>query len=99
MPAQTSPQDDSRLLRSIPPARLALIEKIAAEAKVRGDGRERNALRRRFVHNYFRGVGEEDLAGRSPGLLAATALAQFELGSLRRVTGQSRVRVFNPDPE
>jgi len=80
MHAQTSPQDESRLLRSIPPARLALIEKIAGEARVRGDGRDRNALRRRFVHKFFRGVGEEDLADRAPGLLAAMALAQFELG-------------------
>jgi glutamate dehydrogenase len=99
MPAQTFPQDESRLLRSIPPARLALIEKIAAEAKVRGEGRERNALRQRFVESYFRGVGEEDLSGRPPELLARMALAQFELGSLRRVPGQSRVRVFNPEPE
>jgi len=46
----------------------------------------------------FRGVGEEDLAERTPGLLARVALNHFEFGS-KRTPGQSLVRVFNPDPE
>ena len=98
MHAPASAEDDSRLLRSIPAARVALIGEIAAAARVRGDGRERNNLRQRFVQTYFRGVGEEDLAGRPPQLLARMAQAHLEMGSARRVSGQSRVRVFNPDP-
>ena len=99
MHAKTSPEDDSRLLRSIPAARVALIEKIAAAARIRGEGRERNTLRQKFIETYFRGVGEEDLAGRTPQVLARMAQAHLEFGSPRRQPGQSRVRVFNPDPE
>ena len=92
--------DDNRALRSIPPARLALIERISGVARRRG-----NKLRtgqpntgRRFLQTYFRGVGEEDLAGRKPEALAGAALQHLELGSAPRPPGQALVRVFNPDP-
>ncbi len=93
--------DDNRLLRSIPAARVALIERIAhaiAPDKRGREGRELLALQQGFVRAYFRGVGEEDLAERAPALLAHAALNHFEFGS-RRAPGQSLVRVFNPDPE
>ncbi len=97
MAAQPAPDDD-RLLRSIPAARVALIEKIAAAGRGRkGPAAARNALARRFLQTYFHGVAEEDLASRTPAALAGAALSQFEFGSTRRA-GQSRVRVFNPDP-
>jgi len=101
MHAQAAP-DDTRLLRSIPATRVALIDRIAkavSTAKKR-DGESRNAtdLQQRFVKAYFRGVGEEDLAERTPGLLARIALDHFEFGA-KRAPGQSLVRVFNPDPE
>ena len=70
MHAQVTP-DDSRLLRSIPPTRVALIERIAnavSPASKRGGagGRGLTELQQRFVRSYFRGVGEEDLAERTP---------------------------------
>src|SRR6185312_6884718 len=103
MHAQAAP-DDNRLLRSIPAARVALIERIAhAVSPDRGGKRTREArdqmeLQQRFVRAYFRGVGEEDLAERTPALLARAAHNHFEFG-MKRVPGQSLVRVFNPDPE
>ena len=84
--------DENRALRSIPPARVALIEKISAVARGRS-----NKLRRRFLETYFHGVGEEDLTSRAPEALATAALHHLEFGSGRRAPGQSLVRVFNPD--
>ncbi len=55
-------------------------------------------MQQRFARAYFRGVGEEDLAERTPGLLARVALDQFEFGSNAR-RDNPWVRVFNPDPE
>ena len=83
--------DNNRVLRSIPAARIALIDRIAAAAG-------RNPLHRRFVQAYFRGVGEEDLASRKAASLAAAALDHLRCGSARRPRGQPLVRVFNPDP-
>src|SRR5580704_1678596 len=105
MHAQVTP-DDNRLLRSIPATRVALIERVAnavSQANKRGGGggaagRGLMELQQRFARAYFRGVGEEDLAERTPGLLARVALNHFEFGS-KRAPGQSLVRVFNPDPE
>jgi glutamate dehydrogenase len=103
MHAQVTP-DDNRLLRSIPATRVALIERVAtavSQANKRGGGaggRSLTELQQRFARAYFRGVGEEDLAERTPGLLARVALNHFEFGS-KRAPGQSLVRVFNPDPE
>jgi glutamate dehydrogenase len=88
----TTHADDNRALRSIPPARVALIEKISANAKART-----NKLRRHFLETYFHGVGEEDLTSRTPEALAGAALQHLEFGSGRRAPGQSLVRVFNPD--
>jgi glutamate dehydrogenase len=99
MHAQVAP-DENRLLRSIPAARLALIERIA-RAVASGDGKRSRSfveLQQRFVKAYFRGVGEEDLAERTPSLLAQAALDHFEFGS-KRAPGQTLVRVFNPDGE
>src|ERR1700688_3294821 len=101
MHAQVAP-DDTRLLRSIPAARVALIERIAHAASPDGkrgrEGRSLMELHQRFLRAYFRGVGEEDLAERAPALLASAALNHFEFGA-KRTPGQSLVRVFNPDPE
>src|SRR5579871_2419454 len=91
MDAQIS-SEDSRLLHSIPPTRLALIERIAQAAARKGH----RSLQQRFVRAYFRGVGEEDLAQRPPRALAKAALAHLEFG-MRRRRGQRLVRVFNPD--
>src|SRR5581483_332194 len=87
--------EDSRLLHSIPPSRVALIEGIALAAA----RRNRGALQQRYVRAYFRGVGEEDLAERAPSVLARAALEHLEFGSQRRRPGQPLVRVFNPDPQ
>src|SRR5215831_2226694 len=86
--------EENRLLGSIPAARLKLIERIARSAAGRG---ARNELAQRFLHAYFRGVAEEDLAERSPKHLAQAALAHLEFGA-RRMRGRSLARVFNPDP-
>src|SRR5580692_9554023 len=101
MHAQAAP-DDTRLLRSIPATRVALIERIARAvapaSKTAGGSRDLTELQQRFVKGYFRGVGEEDLTERTPGLLARMALDHFEFG-MKRAPEQSLVRVFNPDPE
>ncbi|MBV8783878.1 MAG: NAD-glutamate dehydrogenase [Gammaproteobacteria bacterium] len=83
--------DDNRLLRSIPTARVALIDRIARSA---GAAR-RSDLTSRFLRSYFHGVGEEDLAARAPRDLAKAALAHLAFGS-RRARGSSLVKVFNP---
>ena len=87
---------DTHLLRSIPAARRALIEKI-----VRAAGRRPGALpaavRQRFLRAYFRGVAEEDLAERAPAALAAAALHHLAFGSAARTPGKSLVKIFNPD--
>src|SRR5215467_12016140 len=91
MHAHVAPED-SRLLRSIPAARVALIERIARAA---GGRTGRNELHQRFLRSYFHGVDEEDLAAHPPGLLARAALAHFAFGA-RRAHGRALVRVFNP---
>ncbi|MGH8180090.1 MAG: hypothetical protein ACRETR_03825, partial [Steroidobacteraceae bacterium] len=97
--------DDSRLLRSIPAARLALIDRIVRTriAPRQGPQGASDAARYReiqqpFLRAYFRGVGEEDLAERAPAALATAARSHLELG-WRRAPGQSLVRIFNPDPQ
>ncbi|HYL03363.1 MAG TPA: NAD-glutamate dehydrogenase [Steroidobacteraceae bacterium] len=91
MHAQTAPED-SRLLRSIPAARVALIERIARAGAVRG---RRKVQAQRFLRAYFHGVAEEDLAEHAPRHLAQAALAHLAFGA-RRASGRSLVRVFNP---
>src|SRR3984893_15018877 len=85
--------EENRLLRSIPAARVALIERIARAASGSGG---RNELPQRFLRAYFRGVADEDLAERTPRQLAKAALAHLAFAA-RRAPGRSRVRVFNPD--
>src|SRR5579862_513600 len=103
MHAPASSSDDSRLLRSIPPARLALIERIARtrlappqRRPVASDPALYREMRQRFLRAYFRGVGEEDLAERAPATLASAAQSHLELG-WRRSPGETLVRIFNPD--
>ena len=84
--------EDSRLLRSIPATRVALIERIARAA---GGRTGRNELPQRFLRSYFHGVDEEDLAAHPPGQLAKAALAHLAFGA-RRAPGRALVRVFNP---
>ncbi len=84
--------EDSRLLRSIPAARVALIERIARAA---GRGSGRHDLTQRFLRGYFHGVAEDDLAAQAPGILARAALAHLAFGT-RRLAPRALVRVFNP---
>src|SRR5262245_53491656 len=78
----------------IPAARLELIEKIAARAR-----KQRTAINaKQFIHAYYHGVSEEDLAERRPEDLAAAALAHLTLGKTRK-PGKPLVRVLNPDAE
>ena len=67
--------DDNHTLRSIPTARIALIERIARAAT----GTTPTRLRQKFLRTYFHGVGEEDLAERSPKQLACVALEHLSL--------------------
>ena len=101
MQAPDPSSDDSRLLRSIPPSRLALIERIVRTRitpRQGGPAGSEREILQRFVRTYFRGVGEEDLAERTPATLAGEARSHLELG-WRRTPGQSLVRIFNPDRE
>jgi glutamate dehydrogenase len=86
---------DGRHLRSIPPARLALIDRIARIRLPRGPHPAAARMSAKFLRTYYRGVGEEDLAARAPAALAHAARCHLELGR-RRSVGQSLVRVFNP---
>ncbi|HEX3843338.1 MAG TPA: NAD-glutamate dehydrogenase [Steroidobacteraceae bacterium] len=105
MNAPDPSSDDTRLLRSIPSARLELIERIARTRFAARQGPPSAAdaalyreIQQQFLRAYFRGVGEEDLADRTPAALAGAARSHLELG-WRRAQGQSRVRIFNPDPQ
>ncbi len=99
MHAPTSSAGENRLLRSIPAARLALIDRIARiRLPHRKADRAQPELRQSFLRSYFRGVGEEDLASRAPLALANAASGHLELGA-RRAPGESLVRIFNPDPQ
>jgi glutamate dehydrogenase len=71
------------MLGKIPAARLALIEKIAAQA-MRSVPATRRKLVAGFVRNFFRGVSEDDLRVHDPKVLAAAALSQLEFGKVRR---------------
>ena len=98
MHAPTSSAGENRLLRSIPAARLALIDRIVRiRLPHRKADRAQPELRQSFLRSYFRGVGEEDLASRAPVALANAASGHLELGA-RRAPGESLVRIFNPDP-
>src|ERR1700732_2849112 len=85
--------EENRLLRSIPAARVAMIERIARAAAGSGG---RNELPQRFLRAYFRGVADEDLAERTPRQLAKAALAHLAFGA-RRAPGGSLGGVVNPD--
>ncbi|HWF99589.1 MAG TPA: NAD-glutamate dehydrogenase [Steroidobacteraceae bacterium] len=105
MHASDPSSDDSRLLRSIPPTRLALIDRIARTRPsprngppAASDAALYREIQQRFLRAYFRGVGEEDLAERAPSALAGAARSHLQLG-WRRAPGQSLVRIFNPDRE
>src|SRR6185437_5127072 len=105
MHASDPSSDDSRLLRSIPPTRLALIDRIARTRpsprngpSAASDAALYREIQQRFLRAYFRGVGEEDLAERAPSALAGAARSHLQLG-WRRAPGQSLVRIFNPDRE
>ena len=73
------------MLGKIPAARLALIEKIAAEA-TRSQPAKRRKLVGEFVRGFFRGVDEEDLRAHQPRKLAEAALAHLEFGKQRTGT-------------
>jgi len=84
------------MLGRIPAARQAIIDriaKIARRARPKGMAVAPDRLARYFYH----GVSELDLGERRPEDLAGAALAELELGRVRR-GGRSLVRVFNPDP-
>ncbi len=92
MHVPSSSAGENRLLRSIPAARLALIDRIARVRLSQG----KPELNRQFLRSYFRGVGEEDLASRAPAALAHSAACHLEFG-IQRKAHQSLVRVFNPE--
>ena len=82
---------------TIPAARQKLIERIALAARAqskRGDPLDVE----QFVRQYYRGVGEEDLAEYKVNELAALALAHLRSAAVRKA-GKPLVRVFNTDPE
>lgn len=78
------------MLSTIPPRRLALIEDI-----VRVAHRLRSAPPAALLREYFRGLGEEDLAAHEPLTLARMAQHHLTLAQRRR-SGETRVLVFNP---
>ena len=99
MHAQVTPED-SRLLHSIPPARVALIERIAQAAPGAA-----SPPRRKTTCNSASSAPTSAVSARRisrnahprrwPGRHWTTSTSASE----RRPAGQSLVRVFNPDPE
>jgi glutamate dehydrogenase len=85
------------MLGSIPAARQAIIDRIAAAAR-RAARKRLPVAPDRLVRGFFHGVSELDLVQRPPEDLAGAALAQLRLG-MSRSSGKPIVRVFNPDPE
>ena len=53
------------------------------------------AQTRRFLERYFADVPLDDLAGRSPEIMARIALSHLEFGANRR-KGQALLRIYNP---
>ena len=81
------------MLSRIPRRRTALIDQIVRAARGRHGSPPTSLLR-----DYFRGVGEEDLAARDPRTLALLAQAHQDLAR-RRKPGETLVRVFSPDAD
>src|SRR6186713_3211585 len=80
---------------TIPAARQKLIERIVLAAralKKRGDPLDLEE----FIRQYYRGVGEEDLAEYRADALAALALAHLRSATVRKPR-KPLVRVFNTD--
>jgi len=84
------------MLGRIPAARQAIIDRIARIAR-RTRPKGMPVAPDLFARCFYHGVSELDLGSRRPEDLAGAALAEFELGRVRR-SGRSLVRVFNPDP-
>jgi glutamate dehydrogenase len=70
------------MLGKIPAARLALIEKIAAQA-TRSVAASQRRLTTEFIRGFFRGVSEDDLRLHAPRDLAAAALSHLDFGRVR----------------
>jgi glutamate dehydrogenase len=79
----------------IPPERQRLIARIAAQAR-QMQPKSLPIDIDAFIHAYYRGVAEEDLAERRLEDLAGAALRHLELG-LKRQPGRPLVRIFNAD--
>jgi glutamate dehydrogenase len=77
--------------KSIPRRRLTLIDRIVAAARGR-----RGAPAPGLLRGYFIGVGEEDLAARTPGEAAALAARHAALAA-RRSPGETLIEVLPPD--
>jgi glutamate dehydrogenase len=75
----------------IPRRRITLIEGIVRAARTL-----RGAPPAALLRDYFRGVGEEDLAAHSPRALALLASKHYALAKQRR-QGETQVQAFSPD--
>lgn len=81
---------------TIPAARKKIIEHIATAAR-RGRQRRDPIAAERFIRQYYRGVGEEDMGQYDSTALAAAALGQLRFAAVRK-RGRAAVRVYNTDP-
>ncbi|MBM4199256.1 MAG: NAD-glutamate dehydrogenase, partial [Gammaproteobacteria bacterium] len=75
----------------IPRRRITLIDGIVRAARAL-----RGAPPAALLRDYFRGVGEEDLAAHSPRALALLASKHYELAQRRRA-GETLVQAFSPE--
>jgi glutamate dehydrogenase len=73
---------------AVPSSRLALIERVARTAPATP------ALLRGFIRDYYRGVGEQDLASRNADELVALARLHLDVGA-RRPPGKALVTACN----
>ena len=81
------------MLSRIPRRRIALIDRITQASR-----KLHSAPPAAFLRDYFRGVGEEDLAAHEPHTLAWLAKTHFDLARRRR-PGDTQIRVFSPSAE
>ncbi|HEX7965565.1 MAG TPA: NAD-glutamate dehydrogenase [Gammaproteobacteria bacterium] len=52
----------------------------------------------RFIVSYYADIAEEDILAQSPEDLYGAVLSHWEFGA-KRLPGETKVRVFNPDPK
>ncbi|MGE5626320.1 MAG: NAD-glutamate dehydrogenase [Bacillota bacterium] len=70
------------------------LEKVVALAKKHAAAAELES----FIFQYYTDIAEEDILAKSPEDLYGAALSHWEFGA-KRLPGETKVRVYNPNPK